>query len=146
MRGSIYNTQEHFPTLCVGKLISTYITMGITLESSKIRISIVIALSIFHLLVLFDFLFVLIKLLFMIGIFILLAFFNIYTKKCLIFKQMTRITHTHYTFDIIFLRTNVDTNFEITPFIYERWHFNIFTYAPSFYQSSNTIFMSEITI
>ena len=33
---------------------------------------------------------------------------------------MTRITHTHYTFDIIFLRTNVDTNFEITPFIYER--------------------------
>ena len=27
---------------------------------------------------------------------------------------MTRITHTHYTFDIIFLRTNVDTNFEIT--------------------------------
>ena len=43
------NTQEHFPTLCVGKLISTYITMGITLESSKIKISIVIALSIFHL-------------------------------------------------------------------------------------------------
>ena len=58
---------------------------------------------------------------------------------------MTRITHTHYTFDIIFLRTNVDTNFEITPFIYERWRFNIFTYAPSFYQSSNTTFMSEIT-
>ena len=43
------NTQEHFPTLCVGKLISTYITMGITLESSKIKISIVIALALFHL-------------------------------------------------------------------------------------------------
>ena len=53
---------------------------------------------------------------------------------------MTRITHTHYTFDIIFLRTNVDTNFEITPFIYARWRLNIFTYASSFYQSSNTIF------
>ena len=44
---------------------------------------------------------------------------------------MTRITHTHYTFDIIFLRTNVDTNFEITPFIYEKMtfqHFHICTF------------------
>ena len=50
--GTQINTQDSGQfsyTLCVGKLISTYITMGITLESSKIKISIVIALSIFHL-------------------------------------------------------------------------------------------------
>ena len=35
--------------LRLGRKIEVYITMGITLESSKIKISIVIALSIFHL-------------------------------------------------------------------------------------------------
>ena len=45
-----FNTQEELHTQKRMQFDKVLITMGITLESSKIKISIVIALAIFHLL------------------------------------------------------------------------------------------------
>ena len=48
--GKNFNTQEELHTQKRMQFDKVLITMGITLESSKIKISIVIALAIFHLL------------------------------------------------------------------------------------------------